>query len=63
MKLSQAGNCFLEYHKLNSKKKYGEKLCKFTIFAAQDRPDVDANADSTVTPFRLTDKKKGLRPV
>jgi hypothetical protein len=41
----------------------GDVTLKFTVFAAQDRPDVDANADSTVTPFRLTDKKKGLRPV
>ena len=43
----------------------GDVTLKFTVFAAQDRPDDDAspNADSTVTPFRLTDKKKGIRPV
>jgi pSer/pThr/pTyr-binding forkhead associated (FHA) protein len=41
----------------------GDVTLKFTVFAAHDRPDVEANADSTVTPFRHTDKKKGLRPV
>ena len=41
----------------------GDVTLKFTVFAAHDRPDIDTNADSTVTPFRVTDKKKGLRPV
>lgn len=41
----------------------GDITLKFTVFAAHDRPDMDASADSTVTPFRPTDKKKGLRPV
>ena len=41
----------------------GDVTIKFTVFAAHDRPDIDANADSTVTPFRPSDKKKGLRPI
>jgi len=41
----------------------GDVTLKFTVFAAHDRPDIESNADSTVTPFRVTDKKKGLRPV
>jgi hypothetical protein len=41
----------------------GDVTLKFTVFAAHDRPDIETNADSTVTPFRVTDKKKGLRPV
>jgi hypothetical protein len=41
----------------------GDVTLKFTVFAAHDRPEIDANSDSTVTPFRLPDKKKGLRPV
>jgi pSer/pThr/pTyr-binding forkhead associated (FHA) protein len=41
----------------------GDVTLKFTVFAAHDRPDMDGGADSTVTPFRPSDKKKGLRPV
>jgi hypothetical protein len=41
----------------------GDVTLKFTVFAAHDRPEIDANSDSTVTPFRLPDKKKGLRPI
>ena len=41
----------------------GDVTLKFTVFAAHDRPDIEANPDSTVTPFRLPNKKKGLRPV
>lgn len=41
----------------------GDVTLKFTVFAAHDRPDIDASADSTVTPFRPADKKKGLRPI
>jgi hypothetical protein len=41
----------------------GDVTLKFTVFAAHDRPDIDAESDSTVTPFRSSDKKKGLRPV
>ena len=26
MKVSQAGKCFIDYHRLNSKKKYARKL-------------------------------------
>jgi len=41
----------------------GDVTVKFTVFAAHDRPDIDASTDSTVTPFRPSQKKKGLRPV
>jgi hypothetical protein len=41
----------------------GDVTLKFTVFAAHDRPDIDGNGDSTVTPFRPSDRKKGLRPV
>jgi hypothetical protein len=41
----------------------GDVTLKFTLFTARDRPDTDANKDSNVTPFRLTGKKKGSRPV
>jgi hypothetical protein len=41
----------------------GDVTLKFTVFAAHDRPDLDGSTDSTVTPFRASDKKKGLRPV
>ncbi len=41
----------------------GDVTVKFTVFAAHDRPDIDASTDSTVTPFRASQKKKGLRPV
>ncbi len=41
----------------------GDVTLKFTVFAAHDRPDLDSSTDSTVTPFRASDKKKGLRPV
>jgi len=41
----------------------GDVTLKFTVFAAHDRPDLDGSTDSTVTPFRPPDKKKGLRPV
>lgn len=41
----------------------GDITLKFTVFAAHDRPDLEEGRDSTVTPFRVADKKKGLRPV
>ena len=41
----------------------GDVTLKFTVFAAHDRLDLDGSTDSTVTPFRPPDKKKGLRPV
>lgn len=41
----------------------GDVTLKFTVFAAHDRPDLEDSHDSTVTPFRPSDKKKGLRPV
>lgn len=41
----------------------GDVTLKFTVFAAHDRPDIEGGADSTVTPFRPADKKKGLRPL
>jgi hypothetical protein len=41
----------------------GDVTLKFTVFAAHDRPDMEASSDSTVTPFRVSEKKKGLRPV
>ncbi|NIR59934.1 MAG: FHA domain-containing protein, partial [Gammaproteobacteria bacterium] len=41
----------------------GDVTLKFTVFAAHDRPDLEGGADSTVTPFRPSDKKRGLRPV
>jgi FHA domain/von Willebrand factor type A domain len=41
----------------------GDVTLKFTVFAAHDHPDLDGGSDSTVTPFRSSDKKKGLRPV
>ncbi len=41
----------------------GDVTLKFTVFAAHDHPDLDGGSDNTVTPFRSSDKKKGLRPV
>jgi len=41
----------------------GDITLKFTVFAAHDRPDLEGGTDSTVTPFRPADKKRGLRPV
>jgi hypothetical protein len=41
----------------------GDITLKFTVFAAHDRPDLEGGTDSTVTPFRPADRKKGLRPV
>ncbi|GMQ95943.1 MAG: hypothetical protein BMS9Abin14_423 [Gammaproteobacteria bacterium] len=41
----------------------GDVTLKFTVFAAHDNPDLDSGSDSTVTPFRSSDKKKGSRPV
>ena len=41
----------------------GDVTLKFTVFAAHDRPDTEVSSDSTVTPFRQSGKKKGLRPV
>lgn len=41
----------------------GDITLKFTVFAAHDRPDLEGGTDSTVTPFRAADKKRGLRPV
>lgn len=41
----------------------GDVTIKFSVFAAHDSPDIDASADSTVTPFRTSTKSKGLRPV
>jgi hypothetical protein len=41
----------------------GDVTIKFTVFAAHDRPDFETSADSTVTPFRSSEKKKGLSPI
>lgn len=41
----------------------GDVTVKFTVFAAHDRPDLDGSTGSTVTPFRPSNKKKGLRPI
>ncbi len=41
----------------------GDVTVKFTVFAAHDRPDLEASTDSTVTPFRPSQKNKGLRPI
>lgn len=41
----------------------GDVTLKFTVFAAHEGPGVEGGGDSTVTPFRATDKKKGLRPL
>ncbi|MDX1435020.1 MAG: FHA domain-containing protein, partial [Gammaproteobacteria bacterium] len=40
----------------------GDVTLKFTVFAAHESPELESTRDSTVTPFRPTDKKKGLRP-
>ena len=39
----------------------GDVTLKFTLFAAHDGPQADTG-DGTVTPFRASQKRKGLRP-